>query len=145
MIKKLSALVLASALAASTAVFAAPPGAPGGFENQGGYGYNDYYGGPRGFGNELNTVAAVKKNASDDQHVTLTGRLVNYLGHDRYEFADNTGTIEVELDDDYNWSMIAKGQLIQIFGTVDRDFFFTSIDVKRAIPVDNLQNNMQPR
>ena len=82
MIKKLSALVLASALAASTAVFAAPPGAPGGFENQGGYGYNDYYGGPRGFGNELNTVAAVKKNASDDQHVTLTGRLVNYLGHD---------------------------------------------------------------
>lgn len=99
--------------------------------------YRDYNGGaPQGFGANLNTVQAVKSDARDDQYVTLRGRLVDYLGHDHYEFADNTGTIEVELDDDYNWSYISKGELIEITGKVDKEFFSTTIDVKRAVSLE---------
>lgn len=90
------------------------------------------YGGPQGFYNTPMTVADVKSNAYDDQIVTLRGRLVNYLGHDKYEFADQTGSIEVELDDDYNWSFISKGEYIEIVGEVDRDFLSISIDVRNA-------------
>lgn len=95
--------------------------------------------GPRGFANsEFKNTADVKKNARDDQYVTLTGRLVNYLGHEKYEFADESGTIVVELDDDYNWSHIAKDELIQIEGKVDRDFFSVKIEVFRARAVEKL-------
>lgn len=93
-------------------------------------------GAPQGFTANLNTIQAVKSDARDDQYVTLRGRLVDYLGHDHYEFADNTGTIEVELDDDYDWSFISKGELIEISGQVDKDFFSTSIDVKRAVSLE---------
>lgn len=130
--KKLGVLVLATTLFTSAAVFAAPSG-PSGFDGADGFAYS---GAPRGFDTaDVGTVAGVKKNAKDDQFVTLTGRLVTYLGHERYEFADNTGTIEVELDDDYNWSQISKGELIQIQGKVDRDFLSTTLDVYRARPV----------
>lgn len=137
--KKLGVFVLASTLLASAAVCAAPSG-PQGF-NGGSDGFSDgfaYSSAPRGFDNEVNTVAAIKKNGTDDQFVTLTGRLVNYLGHDRYEFADNTGTIEVELDDDQNWSNISKGELIQVQGKIDRDFLSTTVELYRARPVSQV-------
>lgn len=97
-----------------------------------------HYGGgaPQGFGANLNTVQLVKSNARDDQYVTLRGRLVDYLGHDHYEFADNTGTIEVELDDDYDWSYISKGEFIELSGKVDKDFFSTTIDVRQIVSLE---------
>ena len=70
--------------------------------------------------------------------VTLKGRLTNYLGDDRYEFTDVNGDrIEVELDDDHDWSNIAKDQLIEIVGEVDKDLMSTSLEVKRAAPAKN--------
>ena len=123
--KKLALLAAVAALT-STAVLAAPQG----FNNA------PVPGGPQGFNNTApNTVEGVKSSAYDDQIVTLQGRLTNYLGKDHYEFTDDTGTIEVELDDDYDWSRIAKDQLIQIVGEVDKDLLSISIDVERAIPV----------
>lgn len=127
--------VLASAvvfaLAASTAAVAAP-GGPAGFDNAGG----NVPGGPQGFTAPAapNSVRDVINQAYDDQRVVLTGKLTNYLGHDRYEFTDNTGRIEVELDDDRDWSFIRKDQLITIFGKVDRDRHSINIDVKDARP-----------
>lgn len=125
--KTLKVLAAASALSAILALGASTSAVAGSHEQ--GFG-------PQGFGNNPNTVAAVKRDAYDDQYVTLRGRLVGFLGHDRYEFADQTGSIEVELDDDYNWSHIAKDQLIEITGEVDRDFFSTTIDVRRAVPLE---------
>lgn len=90
---------------------------------------------PQGFAKQAatpNTVAQVLSSAQDDQRVTLTGRLTNYLGQERYEFADSTGYMVVELDDDQNWSHVSKDQLITIFGKVDRDFSDVEIDVKEA-------------
>lgn len=123
--------VLASAvvltLAGSTTVFAAPSG-PAGFDN--------VPGGPQGFSAPAtpNSVRDVINQAYDDQRVTLNGKLTDYLGHDRYVFADSTGRIEVELDDDRDWSFIRKDQPITIFGKVDRDRHSISIDVKDARP-----------
>lgn len=118
---KVSALICAVALTSiSSFALAGPKGmGPGGFDNQ-----------------APSTVAGVLNSAYDDQIVVLQGRLTKYLGHDRYEFTDNTGTIEVELDDDRNWSHIAKDQLIEIHGKFDDDFMDKKIDVKRAVPLE---------
>lgn len=100
-------------------------------------------GAPTGFNTpNVNTVAGVSRNAYDDQIVTLRGALVNYLGHERYVFADNTGSIEVELDDDYDWSYVSKDMPIELTGEVDKDFFSTTIDVKRIVPIG--ANNQAP-
>ena len=125
----LSALIAASVLSAGVAL-----AAPAGF---GGNAPASAPGAPAGFeGNRIDSVAAVKDRAYDDQKVTLRGRLTNYLGKDMYEFTDEAGdTIEVELDDDRNWSNIAKDQLIDIYGEVDKDLMSINIDVKRAVPV----------
>ena len=95
------------------------------------------YGSPQGFNTpDMGSVAAVKKNAYDDQWVTIRGRLVNYLGHERYEFTDGSATIEVELDDDQNWSHVRKNDLIELHGKVDRDFLSTTIEVSHIIPLE---------
>ncbi len=94
-------------------------------------------GAPTGFNTpDVSTVEGVSRNAKDDQMVTLRGALVNYLGHERYVFADNTGSIEVELDDDYDWSYVSKDMPIELTGEVDKDLFSTSIDVKRIVPIN---------
>lgn len=118
---KLGMLLIAGAVCVSTAAFA---------------GGHHYRGGPQGFANNPSTVSAVEKDAYDDQIVVLRGRLVNYLGHDRYEFADETGSIEVELDDDRDWSYISKDEYIELVGKVDRDFLSTSIDAKRIVSLE---------
>lgn len=93
--------------------------------------------GPSGFDNQgPGTVSDVLNSAYDDQFVVLQGRLTKYLGHDRYEFTDSTGTIEVELDDDRNWSHIAKDELIEIRGKFDDDFMDKKIDVKYAVSLE---------
>lgn len=100
-------------------------------------GNHHFRNGPQGFQNQApTTIASVIQNAYDDQYVTLQGRLVAYLGHDRYTFQDATGTIEVELDDDYDWSYISKDELIQITAKVDKDFWKTELDVKQAVSLD---------
>lgn len=135
--RKLGVVVLVTTLLVGSAAFAGHhrwEHQPGGFD--GNYAQQN---GPQGFANStFKNTADVKKNARDEQHVVLTGRLINYLGDEKYEFADESGTIVVELDDDYNWSHIAKDELIQIEGEVDRDFFSVKIEVYRARAVEKL-------
>lgn len=102
-------------------------------------------GGPQGFQNQApTTVAGVMQTAYDDQYVTLQGRLIAYLGHDRYSFQDATGIIEVELDDDRDWSFISKNELIQIIAKVDKDFWNTELEVKQAFSLENGQAQLPP-
>lgn len=139
---KIAVLVAALALTSAGSIALAGPGqGPGGF-NQGSYdpiqqnaAFQNQ--GPSGFNNQgPNTIAAVIDSAYDGQIVILRGRLTKYLGHDRYEFQDQTGTIEVELDDDKDWSFIAKDQLIQIRGEYDNEFLDKKIEVEYAVPVE---------
>lgn len=124
--KKLALTAMAVAFVSAT-VLAAPQG----------FNQSAVPGGPQGFNNQApNTVSGVLSDAHDDQVVTLQGRLTNFLGDDRYEFTDAAGDrIEVELDDDKNWSNISKDQLINIVGKVDKDLLSTTIEVKQAAPV----------
>lgn len=93
--------------------------------------------GPGGFPNASPTsVAQVKSHGWDDQPVVLRGRLTGYLGMNHYEFTDQQGgKIQVELDDDHPWGHIQKGQLIDIYGEIDREMWYVMIDVDWATPV----------
>lgn len=96
---------------------------------------------PKGFTNNQpssnpSTVAGVYNNAYDGDLVVLQGRLIKFLGHERYEFADHTGRIEVELDDDHDWSFLSRDELIQITGIVDSSIFSKRVDVKQALSLE---------
>lgn len=86
---------------------------------------------PRGFDNYYNNILAIQSQGRDDEDVCLRGRLTSYLQDDCYEFTDEMGnSIEVELDDDVNWGLVSKDQLIEIFGDIDRNMFRVKIDAK---------------
>ncbi|SPT68101.1 Uncharacterized conserved protein [Anaerobiospirillum thomasii] len=134
-ITTLSALALSS-----TVAFAAPQGfnnssAPQGFTQA------PQANAPQGFANsaaQLPAIASVSdaiNKGLDEQHVTLRGRITNFIGDDKYEFQDETGTIKIELDDDQNWSHIQKDQLIEITGELDKHLQYVKIEVYRATPI----------
>lgn len=87
--------------------------------------------GPQGFENQYHTIASIQTHGMDDEIVVLRGRLTSYLYKDSYEFTDESGaTIEVELDDDVDWSYVHKDQLIEIMGEVERNMFKIKIEAK---------------
>lgn len=70
----------------------------------------------------------------DDAGVVLEGYIVRSIGGEKYEFKDKTGSVTIEIDDDYNWQGQSVGpeDLVVIFGEVDRDFREFKIDVDRV-------------
>lgn len=46
----------------------------------------------------LRTVADVLRKPVDDRHVELTGTLVRQTGRETFQFRDDTGEIQVEID-----------------------------------------------
>lgn len=92
--------------------------------------------GPQGFDpvNVPKSVAEVKQNGYDDQHVVLKGRFTKQLSREKFEFTDDTGTIVAELDDDRNWSHIRKDAPVEITAEIERERLGTVIelDVKSA-------------
>lgn len=98
--------------------------------------HDRFHHGPRGFGHEYPmTVSQIRSGVKDGQMVFLQGRLTKYFGGEYYEFTDVSGdTIEVELDNDRNWSYLKKDELIDLIGRVDKDMFSIKIEVKKAYP-----------
>ena len=123
-------IALAAALCALTVPFAALAAGPTGF------GAQERPGAPQGFTlQKMNSIAQLKKEAHDDQLVTLQGRFTKQLSKDKFEFTDAKGdTIVVELDDDQNWSQVHKDALMEIIAEVDKDLMsmeLEAIDAKR--------------
>ena len=123
-------IALAAALCALTVPFAALAAGPTGFGPQ------ERPGAPQGFTlQKMNSIAQLKKEAHDDQLVTLHGRFTKQLSKDKFEFTDAKGdTIVVELDDDQNWSQVHKDALMEIVAEVDKDLMsmeLEAIDAKR--------------
>lgn len=123
-------IVLAAALCALAVPFAALAAGPTGF------GAQERPGAPQGFTlQKMNSIAQLKKEAHDDQLVTLQGRFTKQLSKDKFEFTDAKGdTIVVELDDDQNWSQVHKDALMEIVAEVDKDLVsmeLEAIDAKR--------------
>ena len=123
-------IALAAALCALTVPFTALAAGPTGF------GAQERPGAPQGFTlQKMNSIAQLKKEAHDDQLVTLQGRFTKQLSKDKFEFTDAKGdTIVVELDDDQNWSQVHKDALMEIVAEVDKDLVsmeLEAIDAKR--------------
>lgn len=65
-------------------------------------------------------TAEQAKNMSDDTYVTLRGNIKESLGNEKYTFADTSGTIVVEIDnDDWNGLSVKPEDLVEIKGEVD--------------------------
>lgn len=61
-------------------------------------------------------------NARDNTQATLTGTLGKSLGHERYEFSDDSGQMTVEIDDDITRHITLKsGQDVTLYGEIDRE------------------------
>lgn len=71
----------------------------------------------------------------DDARVILQGNIVQYLGKDNYMFTDKTGSVTIEIDDDFDWEgqSVGPDDTVIIFGKVDRDFKDFEIEVKRLV------------
>lgn len=84
----------------------------------------------------LVTVKQVIDGARDEDIVSLRGRFTRHLEDDKYEFVDEAGDrIRAELDDDEDWTMIAKDQLVEIEAEVDRYKQWLKLEVRRAKPL----------
>ncbi|MFB6348506.1 NirD/YgiW/YdeI family stress tolerance protein [Moraxella marmotae] len=70
----------------------------------------------------ISTVATAKA-AHDDAHITVKGKLVRFLGNEKFELQDRTGTIVVDIDDDYYYNpQELVGKTVTIYGEVDKNF-----------------------
>ncbi|WP_029789896.1 MULTISPECIES: YgiW/YdeI family stress tolerance OB fold protein [Vibrio] len=83
-------------------------------------------------GPETAAISTVKaaQNASDDSYVLLTGNIVQALGNETYLFKDNTGEIQVEIDnEDWMGQDVSPQDRVAIRGEVDSEWTKTQIDV----------------
>ena len=92
-----------------------------------------YVGGQQAQGQRsVTTVAEVLKNGFDEQRVTLRGQIVRRIQGDKYVFADGTGQIRVDIDEE-EWpnEPVNDKTTVEITGKVDIDYGErTEIDVK---------------
>ena len=121
------------ALAASCALLFAL-GASSALANSQGGGYtNTHMGGYTGPGPAVSTVEQAK-GMRDDTHVTLRGRIVQHLGGKHYLFRDDTGTINVEIENKrWQGQTVGPDDVVEIYGEVDKDWNELEIDVDRLI------------
>ncbi|MBQ8659984.1 MAG: YgiW/YdeI family stress tolerance OB fold protein [Alphaproteobacteria bacterium] len=72
------------------------------------------------------------KNAKDDTFVVLQGYVDKSLGDERYLFRDETGTIQIEIEDKkFRGLTVYPDDFVQISGEVDKGLFSTTeIEVK---------------
>lgn len=122
----IAVIVLATTSLVSTLSFAEPKNSVAGFSNN-----QNVSMAPQGFNNaQTKTVADILDNAKDHDVVVVQGRLTAHIHGDNYEFTDkNNDKIEVELDDDKDWSFISKDQNIEIVAEVDKDLLHIELEV----------------
>jgi len=80
------------------------------------------------------TTAAEALKAADDTPAVLTGYITQRLRKDRYEFKDDSGTIQVEIDND-EWppQPIAETTQVRLYGEVEqKKWGGREIDVDRV-------------
>jgi uncharacterized protein (TIGR00156 family) len=69
-------------------------------------------------------------NLGDDTKVILEGYLIKQIRDEHYIFKDNTGEIEVEIDDeDFRGAKVTPKTKLRISGEVDKDWESIKIDV----------------
>lgn len=74
--------------------------------------------------------AASINDMGDETKVILEGYLIRQIKDEHYIFRDNTGEIEVEIDDeDFRGAKVTPNTKLRISGEVDKDWESITIDV----------------
>lgn len=81
----------------------------------------------------LMTVKQLLDTGHDDQHARLQGRIVSHDGGDKYSFADDSGRITVEIDDDRfpPGQTIGAEQRVELHGEFDKGLRKREFEVDR--------------
>jgi uncharacterized protein (TIGR00156 family) len=81
-------------------------------------------------GETVVTSVAAADGLRDDAPIVMRGYIKNSLGDEKYTFSDGTGTITVEIDHRaWRGLNVTSGDFVEISGEVDRDTFYSEIDV----------------
>ncbi len=82
---------------------------------------------------QISNVKSALESGRDDQVVQLTGRIVRKLGDEEYVFADDSGEITVEIDDDdMPPTPISETTVVTLYGEIDaKRLRANEIDVDR--------------
>ncbi len=126
-----STLTLASLLAFGTTVATAQPAAYTGPSNAPAAPAHGNYTGPSNV--PLMTVKQLLDTGRDDQHARLQGKIVSHDGGDRYTFADATGRISIEIDDEDfpAGQAVSAEQRVELLGEFDKGLRKTEFEVDR--------------
>lgn len=92
-------------------------------------------GGFSGPGTDVSIITIEQaKGLNDEAMVIMRGKIQKKIGDELYLFADDTGTINIEIDDD-DWMGLTVGpdDLVEITGEVDKGW------TKMEIEVDQIQ------
>lgn len=89
------------------------------------------YGGPSSV--QLLTVKQLLETGKDEQHARLQGRIVSHDGGDKYTFADDSGRITLEIDDDRfpPGQTINAEQRVELVGEFDKGLRKREFEVDR--------------
>ena len=78
------------------------------------------------------SIVSVKqaKNLRDDSPVILRGKILRFLGDEKYLFSDDSGSITVEIDD-HLWQgvTVSENDTVEISGKLDKEFAKIEIEV----------------
>lgn len=70
---------------------------------------------------------------ADDSLVKLEGRIINAAGDERYEFADEAGSIIVEIDEElWRGVEVAPADRVRLWLEVDKDLLDTEYEAERV-------------
>jgi uncharacterized protein (TIGR00156 family) len=99
-------------------------------------GQHGSYGGPSSV--PLVTVKQLLETGKDEQHARLQGRIVSHNGGDKYTFADDSGRITVEIDDDRfpPGQTIGAEQRVELVGEFDKGLRKREFEVDRITLVN---------
>lgn len=76
------------------------------------------------------TLAKDVKTLRDNQYITLKGYIVSKIGNEKYMFKDDSGTVQIEIDDkDWNGLNVSASDRVILHGEVDRDWNSVTVDV----------------
>ncbi|MDR1218040.1 MAG: NirD/YgiW/YdeI family stress tolerance protein [Treponema sp.] len=71
------------------------------------------------------------KSLRDDSPVVLQGKIVKFLGDEKYLFSDGTGSITIEIDNRlWRGFSVNQDDPVEITGEIDKDFRHITIDVR---------------
>jgi len=126
-----STLTLSALLALGAGAATAQPAAYTGPSNAAKPAAQGSYNGPSNV--PLVTVKQLLDTGKDDQHARLQGQIVSHDGGDRYTFADATGRISVEIDDEDfpAGQAISADQRVELLGEFDKGLRKVEFEVDR--------------